>query len=120
MQQSDSTSLVGIGGTTSPSCQPVSFGGCGSRTTSRRVADVEFMPPSAVIPVVSDASIKEDDQEYLEKHNVGAILQALLEKVLREKPNRPVSLMIEEVWRLRVSKQCLKAQRIIVLWHIVL
>jgi len=54
-----------------------------------------------VIPVVSDASIKEADKAYLEKHDVQGIMQKLLEKVLKDKPERPVSFLIEHLWRLR-------------------
>jgi len=58
---------------------------------------VEKMP----VVVVSDIKIKEDDEAYLEKHKIAEMMQKLLERVLKDKPARPVSFMIEEIWRLR-------------------
>ena len=69
--------------------------------------------PCATVVVVSDIKIKEDDEAYLEKHKIAEMMQKLLERVLKDKPARPVSFMIEEIWRLRVggaapARECLR------------
>ena len=64
-----------------------------------------------VIPVVSDASIKDADKTYLEKHDVQGIMGALLERVLKEKPDRPVSFLIEQLWKIRDEKMLEAVQK---------
>lgn len=47
-----------------------------------------------VVTIVSDATIKEKDQQYLEENQVANLMQRLLKNILQEKPKDPIQFLI--------------------------
>lgn len=56
------------------------------------------MPPSiatrSVVTIVSDETIKEQDQEYLKDKQIADLMQGLLNKVITEKPKDPIQFLL--------------------------
>ena len=57
----------------------------------------------AEIIVVSDAKIKDADVAYLEQHKIHETMAILMRKLLIERPQRPVSFLMDELSKIIVS-----------------